>query len=179
MFPKPDGSFQVTALSYPNFGTDVQLQWFDADAQGHFTQGDTLTTPNSGSPVYGNDIYLLENGGYLRAYADSNRLQLKRFDANGDSLWSTTREIANVKQAYLISVTANAAGEAFIRGYTWTVDSTSVQDDGLILKFAPDGTLLWERRYTFDLTYVIPSPLSPRPTAAVCSTTGGWISPAA
>ncbi len=163
MFPKPDGSFRVTALSYPDFGTDVQLQWFDADAQGHFTQGDTLTTPNSGSPVYGNDIYLLENGGYLRAYADSNRLQLKRFDANGDSLWSTTREIANVKQAYLISVTANAAGEAFIRGYTWTVDSNSVQDDGLILKFAPDGTLLWERRYTFDLTYVIPTSIIPTP----------------
>ncbi|MBL7776642.1 MAG: hypothetical protein JNK89_11610, partial [Saprospiraceae bacterium] len=162
LFLPTDSSYRLTALEFPDFGVDVGLHWLDIDAQGNFVQGDTLLTPDQGSPVYGNDIFLLENGGFYRAITDTtNVVQLRRYDANGDLLWERTHTIDSVQRANLINVTANDQEEVFVRGFTWTVDSNHVQDEGYLLKYSAAGTLLWEASHPFTLTYVIPSTLIP------------------
>ncbi|MEZ4942081.1 MAG: carboxypeptidase-like regulatory domain-containing protein [Saprospiraceae bacterium] len=160
LFPQADGSFRMTALAYPDFGVDVQLQWLHTDDQGFLVQGDSLYTPNSGSPVYGNDIFLLENGGYLRAYIDTNRLLLHRYDVGGTILWESVQALPDSGWNALVSVVANAAEETFVRCYNFGGNAT-VADDGMLFKFAADGTLLWDAVYPFTLTYVIPSRLQP------------------
>ncbi|MCB9316827.1 MAG: hypothetical protein H6569_11870 [Lewinellaceae bacterium] len=161
LFPQADGSFRMTALSYPDFGGDVLLQWLNTDEQGLFVQGDTLYTPNTGSPVYGNDIYLLESGGYYRAYADSTRLQVKRFDPSGTSLWTQEVMLPGTGVNQVINVVANASEEVFVRGYHFGPGDSSAYENGFLYKFDPNGTLLWNTVHPFSLTYVIPSTLVP------------------
>jgi len=71
VFPQADGTFRLTALVplVPfNSSTDFTLYWLDIDAQGQVTGSDSL-------PVFDlakQDLFMLENGGYLRAVSESN-----------------------------------------------------------------------------------------------------------
>ena len=63
--------------------------------------------------------------------------------ATGTALWSRTHDNAVAgRWEQATSVAASANGNAFVGGTARMLD-TGAEDSGVLMKFAPDGTLAW------------------------------------
>ncbi|MCC6460480.1 MAG: hypothetical protein IT260_08420, partial [Saprospiraceae bacterium] len=159
VFPQADGSFQLTAVSYPDFGVDVQLHWLHADAQGLPLSDSILYTPYVSSPYY-EGLYLLPAGGYMQATSDSNRVVVRRYDPAGAVVWENIQTLSGYYSAQVIVARGNDAGELFVRGAAAPLPN-NLPDTGFVFKYAPDGNLLWKGWYNYAVTYVLPNSLVP------------------
>ena len=154
VFPQADGSFRLTAASYPdlpNSGTQaVNLLRMNCDAQGALTS--TTTTPFFSDTFP--RLFLLENGGYLSATADSNNntVSVRHFTANHSLVWSNDVTFPNFQIARPWAILANDDGEVFVRGYTWSPPLTVDIDSGFVMKFSPQGALLWNQGYHTEVS---------------------------
>jgi len=69
---------------------------------------------------------------------------LTRFDRTGRTLWSVTWDGGNGLDDRAYGLLLDDDGNAYVSGWTTTTDRGT---DFLLLKYAPDGTLLWTRTY--------------------------------
>ncbi|HNL37513.1 MAG: T9SS type A sorting domain-containing protein [Saprospiraceae bacterium] len=160
VYPRADGSFRLTASSYPDFGVEIGLLWLDTDAQGQLTGGDT-----SQISVTANAFFQLENGQLLTGTNDTGQVTLQRIAADGSVLWTRAVPFPDTANAVVVAIKPSAAGDVFVRGYYWvqyTSGSTIVtQYTGFLAKTDAAGNLLWQTTFPFDLTYVIAHSLEP------------------
>ena len=160
VYPKADGSFRLTASSYPDFGIQIDLVWLDADAQGVLVGGDTAQIS-----LNTNALFQLENGQLLTGYNDTGQVILQQIALDGSALWTRALIFPDTANAAVTAIKPNAAGEVFARGYYWTQytngSTVVIQYTGFLAKTDAAGNLLWQTTFPYDLTYVIPHSLEP------------------
>ncbi len=154
-FQHADGSFRLSSVVYleqANGNVSPHIQWIDVDAQGQQTGRDTLLSYYS---TYETSTYIFENGNNVQCSGGSgSSLVVRMSDIDGGVLWENV--LPNVESGVL-TVRANQAGEIFVKtaGFGSTVDSATV------LKFSPDGALLWSTVIGISVT---PHPFGVFPT---------------
>src|SRR2546430_6921669 len=83
-----------------------------------------------------------DGSAYVTWELSEGNLFLARFDPNGNLQWQRTwGNNGNVGNAVKVA----ADGNVYVAGFTFTFGAG--QGDALLLKFAPDGTLLWARTW--------------------------------
>lgn len=178
VFPQADGNFRLAAIGYPlDITPPIVLQWLTTSADGALLQTDTLLQNWNALPYnYKGGYYLQEDGGFLKTFADSNRAIVQRFDETGAMQWENIHAFQTDMDAEVLTVVANAAGESFLRGFLWSVDSPYVSS-GYMLKLDPAGALLWEQSYNSDITYVFPTSVLPTPDGGCAFNAYSWSYP--
>lgn len=117
------------------FASDGSLAWQRTygTAPTQFFTGDEFGLGVAAAP---------DGSAYVTGEFGEGNLFLAKFDPNGNLLWQRTwGNNGNVGNAVKVA----ADGNFYVAGFTFTFGAG--QGDALLLKFAPDGTLLWARTW--------------------------------
>ncbi len=97
---------------------------------------------------FGRDVAVDGSGNvYFTGYTfyDAYDVFLSKYDPSGTSLWNRTW--AGPETDFGIGVSVDANGNAYIAGSS---DSFTIDQQGILLKYDPSGTLLWNTTQSFD-----------------------------
>ncbi|MBD1938468.1 proprotein convertase P-domain-containing protein [Microcoleus sp. FACHB-68] len=131
------GGSDVLLAKYDKNGVQQWVQQFGTDSS---ERAESMTVDSSGN------IYLTgwtwgSLGGTNSTGGDINGWVAK-YDSNGNQLWSQQLGIAT-----FYDVAVDNAGNVYVVGESWNLNSSSPQTDALMLKYDSGGNLLWGRIY--------------------------------
>ncbi|HSV50317.1 MAG TPA: collagen-like protein [Candidatus Acidoferrales bacterium] len=134
-----DGGFAIAGRSDNAMlilKTDVNgtLQWSQVFAKGYSSYGYTLVQTSDGG---------LAVAGFTNAASSSSDVYLVKTYANGTQQWNQTYGTSNYETCYSMVATTDG-GFALTGGIG---NSTSGQEDVLLLKVNASGTLMWSKSY--------------------------------
>jgi hypothetical protein len=75
-----------------------------------------------------------------------------KYDSTGDTLWTRQYDGGGNLDDYPYDMVVDSSGNAYVAG--WVRDSTG-QGLGAVLKYGPNGTLLWSRRLPVAICYAV------------------------
>jgi uncharacterized repeat protein (TIGR01451 family) len=179
IFVNADGSFKLTASSFPDIGIDVSLNWFDINAQGECTGNQQVYIPlfipdsNIQIIINGEKTYFqFKNGDILHFALDSNNVIQITYVMNDSAAnpqltvkWTNFVTIEGFEDIGSLNFRINEVGEIFVSGYAQKQNPIDLtyQYAGYVFKLNDTGTLLWKSYYPFEPIYVIPRSLEPMP----------------
>ena len=121
----------------------LQTLWSDLDPHHHLpsgvsnlAEGYALTVDNAGAAYA---VYKLGGTGEVGVI---------KFAPDGQVLWDALRSVTNYAPN---AIAVDAAGQVFVAGYEYTATSSPFGLGMWLMKFAPDGTFLWEQYRTHDM----------------------------
>lgn len=135
IYPQTNGGYRLAASSFPDFGNEISLLWYNTDAQGALIDVETEAIPLGVFP-----IHLLENG-VLWTELAGNTIIVRLADGNTLDL-----NFPGVISVEALNIEPGLDGAVFVRGYTTTgVNSYT----GFVSKISPDGNLLWQSTHPY------------------------------
>ncbi len=127
-------TFKIFQLDF--FGNLQWIKVYGEEAMGYYPgyAGNLNRTPDGN---YVSAAMVQDTFGYYKGL-------LMKFDSNGDTLW--TRSVGATGKTEFFNSLVLADGSIMVVGSTNLITSTGAQD-AYLLKFDPDGNLLWEKDY--------------------------------
>lgn len=171
----PAGTIQwVTTFGGPTNAMEVMVRRIKVDPdEGVYVCGHLTSMPLDSTAIFGTDTVFM--GGYeVHAF-------IAKYDLNGNYLWvrhgggepygavATDLDIddqGNVVVVGELRYTSSFSGQP--------ITNTTFHDQGLLLRYAPDGTLLWHTTFASNTSYVRLSAVEVAPTTGAIHIAGGF-----